>query len=354
MNEERNNAQRCDLAVLIGRFQPVHLGHAALIAKALESAEKVAIVLGSSFQARSPKNPFTWQERSAMLDLCLTEEDRRRVTCVPVRDYYNEGRWVAAVRREIAKLAPGDASIALVGHFKDATSSYLNAFPGWKLIAVPRAGAVDATAVRRVLFAADAAQRAFPALAGLVPQGILQYLQTWSKQPAHVQLVEEYAKVERDKAAWASAPFPPVFVTVDAVVRAAGAVLLVKRAHHPGRGLWALPGGFLDQRESLLQAAMRELREETMLTLADPQLAAALQSVAVFDHPDRSLRGRTITHAHFFDLGELAPPDVTGADDAAHAEWIQVTALAGMEDQLFEDHFNILDHFLGLTPEARG
>jgi bifunctional NMN adenylyltransferase/nudix hydrolase len=148
---------------------------------------------------------------------------------------------------------------------------------------------------------------------------------------------------------WKSAPYPPVFVTVDAVVRAAGSVLLVKRANHPGRNLWALPGGFLDQRESLLQAAMRELREETALGIAEPSLAAALKAVAVFDHPHRSLRGRTITHAHFFDLGDARLPEVVGGDDASHAEWIPVDALRAMEDQFFEDHFNILDHFLGLT-----
>src|SRR4051812_5559138 len=50
------------VAVLIGRFQPFHQGHAGLLAKALAVAPKVVVVLGSSFHARSAKNPFTWQE----------------------------------------------------------------------------------------------------------------------------------------------------------------------------------------------------------------------------------------------------------------------------------------------------
>ncbi|MGB0128082.1 MAG: bifunctional nicotinamide-nucleotide adenylyltransferase/Nudix hydroxylase [Rhodocyclaceae bacterium] len=338
-----------DLAVVIGRFQPVHNGHAALLAQALDRAEKVVVVLGSSFHARSPKNPFTWQERAAMLGLCLNDEERRRVSFVPMRDYYNDERWVAAVEKDVAKAAPGARSIALVGHFKDATSNYLNAFPRWELIAVPRTGDVDATAVRRILFEPEAQEVSLAVLSSVVPQAILQYLRAWTKLPGYPPLVDEHAKVAADKAMWKSAPYPPVFVTVDAVVRAAGSVLLVKRANHPGRNLWALPGGFLDQRESLLQAAMRELREETALGIAEPSLAAALKAVAVFDHPHRSLRGRTITHAHFFDLGDARLPEVVGGDDASHAEWIPVDALRAMEDQFFEDHFNILDHFLGLT-----
>lgn len=338
-----------DCAVVIGRFQPVHNGHLALVAEALERAARVVVVLGSAFQARSPKNPFTWQERAAMLALALTEGQRRRVSFVPLRDYYDNERWAAAVQREVAKMVPAARSISLVGHFKDATSSYLNTFPNWELVALPRAGEADATAVRRILFESENQDAAPSALGGVVPRAVIQYLQAWTKLPEYADLVEEHTAVARDKARWQRAPYPPVFVTVDAVVRAAASVLLVKRANHPGRNLWALPGGFLDQRESLLQAAMRELREETMLGLAEPLLAAALKEVAVFDHPDRSQRGRTITHAHFFDLGDTALPAVAGADDAAHAEWIPVEALPSMEERFFEDHFNILDHFLNLT-----
>lgn len=50
-----------DAAVLIGRFQPFHNGHAALLAKALETAPRVIVVLGSAFAARNAKNPFGWE-----------------------------------------------------------------------------------------------------------------------------------------------------------------------------------------------------------------------------------------------------------------------------------------------------
>jgi bifunctional NMN adenylyltransferase/nudix hydrolase len=75
----------------------------------------------------------------------------------------------------------------------------------------------------------------------------------------------------------------------------------------------------------------------------------SLKATAVFDHPDRSLRGRTITHAHYFDLGERKLPEVHADDDAQSAEWIPITQLASLEERFHDDHFHMLDYFLGLT-----
>jgi bifunctional NMN adenylyltransferase/nudix hydrolase len=132
----------------------------------------------------------------------------------------------------------------------------------------------------------------------------------------------------------------------------AGHVLLVKRKHHPGEGLWALPGGFVEARESLRAAALRELREETGIEVDDRSLERAVREARVFDHPDRSQRGRSITHAHRIDLGTRELPAVKGSDDAAHASWIPVARLRDLELELFEDHFQVLDAFLSLAPAS--
>jgi bifunctional NMN adenylyltransferase/nudix hydrolase len=186
----------------------------------------------------------------------------------------------------------------------------------------------------------------------LVPMAVRQYLKAWSILPHHAQLVEEHRALEAYKASWRSTPYQPIFSTADAVVKTAGQVLLVRRGGLPGKGLWALPGGFVEPHERLLQAALRELCEETKLAILMTTLIDGLVDVTVFDHPDRSLRGRTITHAHFFDLKTERLPDVEGADDAAQAAWVPIEQLASMEDQFFEDHFHILDHFLQLTEKA--
>ena len=135
--------------------------------------------------------------------------------------------------------------------------------------------------------------------------------------------------------------------TVDGVVVHSGHVLLVERGAQPGKGQWALPGGFVRGDERLLDAVIRELREETRLKLPAPVLRGSLRAQEAFDHPERSLRGRTITHAfHFeFQAGELPP--VKGGDDAAKARWFPLSELRAMESQIYEDHFYIIERFIG-------
>lgn len=346
-----------DLAVLIGRFQPFHNGHAALLRRALDTAPRAAVVLGSSWQARSAKNPFTWRERAEMIAATLSEQERTRVEFIPLRDYYDDARWSAALRHAVESLAgPGaqgvqGARIALVGHFKDDSSYYLNHFPQWRLVAAENAGGIDATSLRRILYeAADGAQT-LAAFDHLAPPAVREKLAAWMASAEYAALAEEYRLVAQYKAAWRAAPYPPIFSTVDAVVTAAGHVLLIRRGGFPGKGQWALPGGFVEPRERLLKSAVRELSEETRLAVPETALLSALREVKVFDYPDRSQRGRTITHAHYFALDLVALPAIEAADDAAQAQWISVAQLASMEEEFFEDHFHILDTFLHLREE---
>jgi len=343
------HAAPADLAVLIGRFQPFHLGHAHLLRQALVHAARVVVVLGSSFQARNAKNPFSWQERAAMIRATLSEEDKGRVAFTPVRDYYDDTRWADAVRAAVAREEQGAARVLLVGHFKDASSYYLNHFPKWHSLVVKPERDMDATSVRRVLFEAEDLDVSLSALEGTVSLAVRQYLKAWAMLPQFPGLVEEHRKIAGYKAAWKSAPYAPIFTTADALLVSAGHVLLIKRGGFPGKGLWALPGGFVEPRERLLQGAMRELVEETKVSVLASTLEGCLVDVKVFDHPDRSQRGRTITHAHYFDLRSDSLPTIEAADDAAQAEWTPITQLAAMEDQFFEDHFHILDHFLDLS-----
>ena len=336
-------------AVLIGRFQPWHNGHMALLQAALAQAQQVVVVLGSAHQARSPKNPFTWQERAAIVQASLAPAERARVHCIPVRDHYSEARWVEAVRAGVQALVPPGAAIALVGHFKDSSSSYLQSFPGWTLLSLPRLGAFDATPLREIFWNAAAASRSdvLARLAPQVPAPVLDFLQTWMDSPEYTAMQEEAAMLRGYQAAWASAPYPPVFVTVDALLLCNQHLLLIERGHAPGKGLWALPGGFLEPRDTLWQSCLRELAEETGCALDPATLEAGLQGVQVFDHPDRSLRGRTITHVHVFDLGDRTQlPAVQGGDDAALARWVPLAQVPALESAFFEDHFHVVQSCL--------
>ncbi|WP_018609867.1 bifunctional nicotinamide-nucleotide adenylyltransferase/Nudix hydroxylase [Uliginosibacterium gangwonense] len=334
-----------DIAVLIGRFQPFHNGHAALLKTALATAPKVFVLLGSAFSARNAKNPFTWEERAAMIACSLTESERARVEFLPMRDYYNDQRWAATATSTVLAKCGAGKRVALIGHLKDASSQYLNRFPDWEFVAAPQYGEIDASALRRIWFEGEDANVTRSLLAPLMPIASLRYIEGWAQLPHFARLREEHLAIEKNKKVWGTGPF----ITVDAIVKASDQILLIRRGRAPGKGLLAVPGGFLDGRERVLQGAIRELREETGFALRDETLEEALAGVAVFDHPDRSQRGRTITHAHFFDLKNARPPQVEGADDAAEAHWTPISKLCEMEGEFFEDHFNILDHFLKLT-----
>lgn len=333
-----------DAAVVIGRFQPFHNGHLALIQEALRVAPRVFVVVGSASAARSPRNPWTYAERAAMISGALDAEQQQRVTTIPMRDYFDEPRWRRVLVKTVTELAPPGARIGVVGHFKDASSDYLKGFEQWGLVRVPLLGDVHATALRRSYFLGEAAAPG----PEVMPASSRGWLAEFAGSKHFPALAAELRALDAYQRAWASAPFPPVFVTVDAVVTCCDHVLLIQRGKAPGKGLWAVPGGFLELAETLHQSALRELVEETGLELSGQ--SAMPQAAHVFDHPSRSQRGRTISHGFRFCLDAKELPRLAAADDAAALEWVRIADLAAREDEFFDDHFHILDTFLTLLP----
>lgn len=344
------NDHKYDWAVCIGRFQLFHDAQLTMLRRALALAPRCAVFIGSAWHSRSPRNPFTFDERVQAIRLALTEEERGRVAFLPIRDVYDQERWVAMVHAAMAKLA-GSAGVrvVLVGHRKDATSDYLNDFPQWTLHDVGRLGEVHAKALRAALYTPGSLDAGLAAISGQVPPSTLEFLRAWAQMPFLAKLREEWAELAEEHDKWAMSPYPPVFVTVDAVVRVADQVLLIRRGRAPGRGLLAVPGGFIEQRETAYQSAVRELQEETGFALLPSEMKHACTAARVFDHPDRSQRGRVITHAFYFELGERMLPEIAGSDDAAEARWVPIAELPSLEDQFHDDHFHILDAFLGIT-----
>jgi uncharacterized membrane protein len=132
-----------------------------------------------------------------------------------------------------------------------------------------------------------------------------------------------------------------------ALVVQSGHVLLVKRGAQPGKGLLALPGGFIQSDETLLNGMVRKLREETQIKVPAPVLAGSVKSQAVFDAPFRSGRGRTITHAFYIELrSEESLPKIKGGGETSHCFWLPLGQLDSTT--MFEDHYFIIQKMLGL------
>ncbi len=118
--------------------------------------------------------------------------------------------------------------------------------------------------------------------------------------------------------------YPRLMLTVDAVVfrqnEAGLEVLLIQRKHDPFAGKWALPGGFVDMDETVEQAVVRELEEETGLRLDNPK------QLFTFSELGRDPRGRTVS-VTFFGMADINNSKVSGGDDAKDAQWFSLNKL---------------------------
>ena len=140
--------------------------------------------------------------------------------------------------------------------------------------------------------------------------------------------------------------YPRPMVTVDIfllrIFRDELQVLLVQRAHEPFKGCWALPGGYVDEGESLETAACRELLEETGLS------DIVLSQMGAFGDPGRDPRGHTITivFGGMLPLGRKV--SAKAGDDAGALQWFNIRQLP----TLAFDHEKIINHCLILFEES--
>lgn len=124
-----------------------------------------------------------------------------------------------------------------------------------------------------------------------------------------------------------------IVLTVDSVIlrkeNDVQKILLIERAGEPFKGKFALPGGIVNRNEHFIDAAKRELFEETNLT------GIELIRFDTYGEPGRDPRGRYVTVAF---IGHTNQKDVVAGNDAAKAQWFPVDQLP----ELAFDHENII------------
>ena len=109
-------------------------------------------------------------------------------------------------------------------------------------------------------------------------------------------------------------------------------VLLIQRAKDPFKDAWALPGGFVDENETLEYAALRELKEETGVS------DVFIEQLFTFGTPGRDPRGRVVTVA-YYSLINLAEHKIGADTDAQDVKWFPINSLP----PLAFDHAEILE-----------
>jgi ADP-ribose pyrophosphatase YjhB (NUDIX family) len=115
------------------------------------------------------------------------------------------------------------------------------------------------------------------------------------------------------------------FLAVSAAIVRGGQILLVRRARAPAEGLFSLPGGVVELGETLTEAVVREVREETSLTIEPVALAGFREAIA------RDAAGRIERH---FVILPFAARYIAGEvrlnHELAEARWLEPPALAGL------------------------
>lgn len=330
--------------VLIGRFQPFHNAHLEIIKRATALTDNLVIITGSANQPRTYKNPFTSAERERMIKAATGGLTLKIHVESNPDTIYNDQAWAVRIQSIVSRYRILGTRTAIIGHKKDDSSFYLDMFPQWEYVDVEEIEPLSAVNIRDLYFRRDANMNFIKAV---VPQTTFVYLDAFKDTPEYEQIIKEREFVENYKKQYASLPYPPIFSTADTVVIQSGHVLLIKRRAEPGKGLWAMPGGYVNANtdKSVEDAAIRELREETMIKVPAPVLRGNIVRSKVFDAIDRSPRGRIITHAFFIQLPDGELPKVKGSDDAEKARWVPIADIK--PEECFEDHYEILQHFLG-------
>lgn len=149
------------------------------------------------------------------------------------------------------------------------------------------------------------------------------------------ELLERYENIVKVFDHYLRRPYVGPAISVDGVLIENRRVLLVRRGREPFKGMYALPGGFVEYGESVEEAIVREVLEETGLRVVPKRL------VGVYSDKDRDPRGHTISVAF---LLERIEGNIRSGDDAYEALFFPIDELP----PLAFDHKKIIEDSLGL------
>ena len=379
---------RFDAGLYNGRFHVVTEAHREIALSMRRRARLRIVNMGSINRSRDLRNPFTYQERLAMWRGALTDDEREGFVFMGQEDRGNGKIWASEVQTKvdavlnehgILQIGSKHPRVMIIGHRKDASSSYLDDFPTYDLVEERNIGDnLSASAIRNEMFAlagTSVAEAWFETLRGRVPEGVHPVLRDFMDTAAYAGLAEEARLAGVREREWAvrttpegaGLPHAVVFNVSMAFVTQGNSVLLQRRRSYPGKDLWTLPGGFIGQHERVLDAAVRHTVASTRIDVSETMLRNALVDDFYEDDPWRSSWGRTIAFVHAFELKpvpvgrtaderrrSMALPSLKGGG-REDLGWFTFDQAAQMRDQMFEDGAIVIEKALQrLTGIKRG
>ncbi|WP_415912917.1 NUDIX domain-containing protein [Neptuniibacter sp. QD37_11] len=349
-------------AAFIGVFPILQNGHCSIFSYMLDAYDRVVIMMGSANERLSMTNPFTYEQKKAWIEFTFERlaaaknkpnwnQSGDQLIFIPINDFvYNNTKWESRAYAAVADVIGEDAQVDLIGIQEDEASQfYLRGFPQWKQDLRERFVDVDSETVLNEWFRND--MQSLGKFEGDVPKYVFEQI---TSNPAFQPsaALEEFTFYEKE--AQACADFPHIdylkFNCADSVIVCKSHVLLTQRGEAPGKGCWALPGGYVKQGETCHDAAMRSLFAKTNLKvpfkiISDPRNITGEKR---FDDPNRSKGIPRVTEAFYIEIdankdGSL--PKITAGERVEKVEWVPLYKLNKMS--MFEDHLGIIDYFTG-------
>jgi bifunctional NMN adenylyltransferase/nudix hydrolase len=316
------------VGVVFVRCQPFHKGEMFLLSKALEIVDELIIIVTSVQKMRTLDNPFLSEEIFSLMKKYIGKKRIRNV--IGVGDLlYDEDHWLLQANRIILEnISEKDEEFYIIGHKNDKNDFY--GMFDFDFIDV-----CDFTDHGSEYKVTDDILYEYFKNSKISDEVVdKKLLQKFMQTDEYLDLKIQFKNNEN--------LFPAIFTCVDALVICNKHFLLVKRKDN---GLYALPGGFLDASELLIDSCKKNVKEKTGLTLNNSDVIG----MHVFDYVNRSKIGRAISNCYFFVLDEKELPKVKGSGEFVEAEWVYFDDL---QDLTFhEDHYSIIYHSIRLMEE---
>lgn len=342
------------LKVFITRAQPFHLGHEAVVEHAMQEIEKtgghLVIFIGSSNKSREFKNPFTFNERIAMVENRYKNHDNIHIAGLQDFDYDDNG-WecnfhykLLQIRAELFLGQPH--KVTLLSSVKGG-DDILRASWARDIEVVglePRKSEISGDVLEATDVRAYLAESSPHSLSMVLSKPVRDVLGTMDDALDCIE--RTHKEVEDYKKLWGKTPFPVQFAATDAVVRDVnGDILMIERGGDYGIGKRALVGGFLEHNLTNEQNMKKELLEEVNLDLDTVPHRIVLSWHC--DAVGRASRGRMTTTVFLIQLDvQFADLNLVAGDDAAGLGWAKPQEYLKMD--LFNDHAGLIRKVLHL------